>query len=106
MTQLMQALHDRFYIPPEFKTLSHEADECHRSLIQTLSRADRKLLLRIIDIKDSIAEQQTLDSFIRGFQLAAQMAFELKAFSQEHNVTDGPCYIRDSCDKREKEEKE
>lgn len=78
MTQLLQALYDRFYIPPDFEAQSLELDECHSSLSQILSKEDRRTLLRIIDIKDAITEQQTLDSFIRGFQLAAQLFCELK----------------------------
>ena len=45
-------------------------EECHKALIAALEKPERKLVLQIIDAKDRIAEDISIDSFISGFELA------------------------------------
>ena len=47
-----------------------EIEECHQALINTLDKPERRLVLRIIDAKDRMVEDTSVDSFISGFELA------------------------------------
>ena len=57
-----------------------EIDDCHRQLIERLEKPERKLVLRIIDAQNMIAEERSVDSFLCGFQLAWELAYELNHF--------------------------
>ena len=50
-----------------------------RQLIEVLDKPERRLVLQIIDDKDQIAENRSIDSFIAGFRLAWQLGNELAA---------------------------
>lgn len=55
-------------------------ETCHRQLIERLEKPERKLVLRIIDAQNLIAERRSVDSFLCGFQLAWEVAYELNHF--------------------------
>ena len=88
MDKLLQALYDCFYTPRPSEELTQLIEETHRELIERLSKDDRKRVLRIIDSKDKLIELQSIDSFIRGFQLAAQLAMELKCYEVDAPFVD------------------
>lgn len=44
-------------------------------------------MLQIIDCKDQIAEELSIDSFIAGFHLAWKLGFELNAYDREHPIS-------------------
>lgn len=90
MNELLLAIYDRFYKPDVLESLNQEIDTCHRQLIDTLTREERKILLQLIDDKDHIAEQLSIDSFIRGFQLAYQLSAEISAYVKTHPFTSDP----------------
>ena len=54
--ELLKALYDCFYTPPELTPPKQEAEECHQALIEVLGKTERRLVLQIIDAKDRIAE--------------------------------------------------
>lgn len=54
-----------------------EVETCHRQLIERLDKPERKLVLQIIDAQNLIIEQRSVDSFICGFRLAWELAYEL-----------------------------
>ena len=58
-------------------------EECHRALIEALGKPERRLVLKIIDAKDHISEDTSLDSFISGFRLAWRMSAELNHYDDE-----------------------
>ena len=64
----------------ENEQTEQELDDCHKQLIDVLGKPERKLVLRIIDGKDRLADEIGLDSFIFGFKLATQLAHELKKY--------------------------
>ena len=70
MNKLLKDLYDCFYTPPELAATKREIEECHRALIEALGKPERRLVLKIIDAKDHISEDTSLDSFISGFRLA------------------------------------
>jgi len=80
MTELLKTLYWNLYIPYKNQEAEQELDDCHKQLIDVLGKPERKLVLRIIDGKDRLADKIGLDSFIFGFKLATQLAHELKKY--------------------------
>ena len=84
MNELLKALYDSFYEKLPTMQLKAEVERCHQELIEKLDKPERKLVLQIIDCKDQIAEDQSIDSFIAGFRLAWKLSQELNIYDQEH----------------------
>ena len=78
MNELLKTLYWNLYAPCENRETEQELDDCHKQLIDILGKPERKLVLRIIDGKDRLADEIGLDSFIFGFKLATEIAYELK----------------------------
>ena len=53
-----------FYTPPKRPVQKQEIEECHQALSDALGKPERRLVLQIIDTKDRIAEDTSIDSFI------------------------------------------
>ena len=87
MNQLLHDLYDYFYSPPELSVQKQEIEECHQALIKRVDKPERRLVLRIIDAKDRIAEDTSIDSFISGFELAWQLSIELNQYEKERSVS-------------------
>lgn len=81
--KLLKDLYDCFYTPPEFPVQKQEIDECHHALSEVLGKPERRLVLQIIDAKDRIAEDSSIDSFISGFRLAWRLSAELNHYDDE-----------------------
>lgn len=82
--RLLKDLYDCFYIPPELLAPKQEIKECHQALVERLEKPERKLVLQIIDAKDRIVEDTSIDSFISGFELALELSIELNNYKNEH----------------------
>jgi len=80
MTELLKTLYWNLYTPYENQEAEQELDDCHKRLIDVLGKPERKLVLRIIDGKNRLADEIGLDSFIFGFKLATEIAYELKMY--------------------------
>jgi len=93
MNELLLAIYDYFYTSIEPEPLRQEIADCHSALSEVLSKENRKVLLRLIDAKDHITETQLIDSFIRGFQLAWQLAAELSIYGKAHPITVDPLVL-------------
>lgn len=87
MNKLLKDLYDCFYTPPGLPTQKQEIEECHQALIEVLDKPERRLVLKIIDTKDRIVEDTSIDSFISGFELAWQLSMELNQYEQERSVS-------------------
>ena len=87
MNELLKALYDCFYISPEHSVQKQEIEECHQALINALDKPERRLVLQIIDAKDRIVEDTSIDSFISGFELAWQLSMELNQYEKERSVS-------------------
>lgn len=81
--KLLKDLYDCFYTPPELAATKREIEECHRALIEALGKPEHRLVLKIIDAKDHISEDTSLDSFISGFRLAWRLSAELNHYNDE-----------------------
>lgn len=81
--KLLKNLYDCFYTPPELSSERQEVEECHQVLIKALEKPERRLALRIIDAKDHIIADTSIDSFSSGFQLAWRLSTELNNYENE-----------------------
>ena len=87
MNKLLKDLYDCFYTPPELPAQKQEIEECHQALIHALDKPERRLVLQIIDAKDRIVEDTSIDSFISGFELAWRLSAELNQYAKERSVS-------------------
>mgnify|MGYP007075840240 CR=1 FL=1 len=70
MNTILTALYSSFYTPPQAADTHAEIQVIHRQLILNLAKPERRLVLRLIDAKDRLAGEISVDSFICGFRLA------------------------------------
>ena len=84
MNEMLKALYDSFYEKLPATQLKAEIERCHQELIERLDKPERKLVLQIIDCKDQIAEDLSIDSFIAGFRLASKLSQELNMYDRKH----------------------
>mgnify|MGYP000535488138 FL=1 len=87
MNKLLEDLYDCFYIPPELSAQKQEVEECHQALVDVLEKPERRLVLQIIDAKDRIVEDTSIDSFISGFELAWRLFAELNQYEKERSFS-------------------
>ena len=83
MRNTLKLLYDRFYKPVPMAEAEQEIEVCHRQLIERLEKPERKLVLRIMDTQNLMAEERSMDSFLCGFHLALEMANELNCYEQD-----------------------
>nr|WP_300186314.1 DUF6809 family protein [uncultured Agathobaculum sp.] len=84
MYDTLKLLYDRFYTPLPLEATEQEIDDCYRQLIDRLEKPERKLVLRIIDTQNLIAEERSIDSFLCGFKLAWELSNELNHYESGH----------------------
>ena len=82
MNEQLKALYDCFYEPLPAVRLKQEIEACHQALIVALEKPERRLVLQIIDAKDQIAEDKSIDSFIAGFRLAWRLSNEFNMYEK------------------------
>lgn len=70
MNTLLKNLYNCLYTPPELTAQKQKIEECYQALIEVLEKSKRWLVLQIIDAKDHIVKETSIDSFISGFELA------------------------------------
>ena len=80
MNKTLTALYDSFYTLPQAADTRAEIEAIHQQLIQKLDKPERRLVLRLIDAKDQLAEETSIDSFICGFRMAWRLANELNSY--------------------------
>ena len=80
MNDTLKQLCNRFYTPLPMTEAEQEIEDCHKQLIERLEKPERKLVLRIMDAQSLITEERSVDSFLCGFQLAWELAYELNHF--------------------------
>ena len=72
MNDLLKALYDTFYKPPKMTETLSEIKSIHQQLVEQLDKPARRLVLKLVDDEEKIADELSLDSFIAGFQMAWQ----------------------------------
>lgn len=88
MDKFLENLYDSFYTPPDMEELKQETKACYQTLLDRLDKPEQRLVLKIIDDKDIMAENLSLDSFVRGFQLAWSLTNELAHYQSGHPMPD------------------
>ena len=86
MNEQLKALYDCFYETLPAVRLKQEIENCHQALIAVLDKPERRLVLQIIDAKDQIAEDNSVDSFITGLRLGWQLSNELNMYEKTRLV--------------------
>ena len=86
MNNIFYELYDLFHIPLPLRDAEQEVNDCHRKLIERLEKPERKLVLRIINTQDEIADARSRDSFLCGFWLAWRMASELFCYDPRERL--------------------
>ena len=69
MNDLLKALYDTFYKPPKMTETLSEIKSIHQQLVEQLDKPARRLVLKLVDNEEKVADDLSLDSFIAGFQL-------------------------------------
>lgn len=87
MNKTLTVLYDSFYTPLQAMDTRAEIRAIHEQLILKLGKPERRLVLRLIDAKDHLAEEMSMDSFICGFRLAWQLANELNSYPNNGRPT-------------------
>ncbi|HIX91171.1 MAG TPA: hypothetical protein H9845_09850 [Candidatus Agathobaculum pullicola] len=85
MNDTLNQLYNRFYTPLSTAEPEQEIEDCHRQLIERLEKPERKLVLWIMDAQNLITEERSLDSFLCGFKLAWELAYELNHFEMDRH---------------------
>ncbi len=85
--KLLKELYDHFYPLPKYLAAQQEIEACHQELIKVLKTPERRLVLRIIDAKDHIIADTSIDSFISGFRLAWRLSVELNNYKNERSAS-------------------
>ena len=82
MNKTLTALYNSFYTPPQAADTRAEIQAIHKQLILKLNKPERRLVLRLIDAKDRLTEETSMDSFVSGFRLAWRLANELNSYPE------------------------
>lgn len=78
MYDYMKALQRQFETDCQsIQDLNDEVSRTHKELSSRLAKEDRKLLLRLVDMEDSLRGHATLNSFTCGYRLACGIHREL-----------------------------
>ena len=85
MNNTLNQLYNRFYTSLPMEESEQEIKTCHRQLIERLEKPERKLILRIMDAQNLITETRSVDSFLCGFKLAWELAYELNHFETDRH---------------------
>ena len=85
--------------PLELSEPRQEIEVCHKALIEEVEKLERRLVIQIIDAKDSIAEDTSIDSGTSGFELEWQLSSELNHYENERlnscrTGSLGACFLR------------
>ena len=78
MHDYMNALYRHFNTTPQsIQDLEQEVSHAHKQLSGKLEPPERRLLLRLVDLEDTLQYKSGLNSFIEGFRLACGIHQEL-----------------------------
>ena len=86
MNDTLKQLYNRFYTPLPIPETEQEIEDCHKQLIERLEKPERKLVLRIMDAQSLITKERSVDSFLCGFKLAWELAYELNHFETDRHL--------------------
>ena len=97
MHDTLKLLYYRFYTPLPMTETEQEIEDCHKQLIERLEKPERKLVLRIMDTQNLMAEERSMDSFLCGFHLALEIGNELNYYKQNRQPPSAEEAEADAC---------
>ena len=100
MNDILKQLYNSFSTPLPMTETEQEIEDCHKQLIERLEKPERKLVLRIMDTQNLMAEERSMDSFLCGFHLALKMANELNYYKQSRQPPSAEEAEADACSVR------
>ena len=80
MNKLLETLYHSMYTPLEQVELQKEISSCHHQLTERLDKPEHKLLLKLVDDYDHLADMQSMDNFLCGLKLFS-LRFSFSAMS-------------------------
>ena len=80
MNKLLETLYHSMYTPLEQVELQKEISSCHHQLTERLDKPEHKLLLKLVDDYDHLADMQSMDNFLCGLKLGLDLAYGLKHY--------------------------
>ena len=83
MQDLLKSLYRVYYEQKGQYDLPPEAEDAFQSLVKSLSKEDKHLLLIVENAHNMVAEQAAERSFICGFRLATLLTMELMMNTEE-----------------------
>lgn len=85
MIERLDELYRAMYQQLNLTELESCVEENHRVLIEHLSKADRKIVLRMLDAQQTIGILQTQNAFAQGFKLGLELTTELQNYN-DHSL--------------------
>ncbi|MDR3728587.1 MAG: hypothetical protein Q3X94_02275 [Oscillospiraceae bacterium] len=85
MNDTLNQLYNRFYTPLSMAECEQEIEDCYRQHIERLEKPERELVLQIMDAQNLITVERSLDSFLCGFKLTWELAYELNHFEMDRH---------------------
>ncbi|MEG1836106.1 MAG: hypothetical protein RR229_08350 [Oscillospiraceae bacterium] len=85
MTEKLDELHRAMCRQLKLTELETCVEENHQILIEHLSKADRKIVLRMLDAQQTIGILQTQNAFTQGFKLGLEISNELQNYN-DHSL--------------------
>ncbi len=94
----LQKLYQSFFEETPQLNCKAEIENNHQELIQTLSKSDRRKVLRIIDAATQIPDLKSEESFVCGFKLGLNLMIELQKYEQ---IVFDPGFVSDELSSKE-----
>ncbi len=79
MNDYMKALHQRFFLKPDFAEMEEDIEQTRQEVQNCLDKMERRKLMHLVDTQNLLREETSLASFIAGFKLAWGITKELEA---------------------------
>ena len=86
MQNPLDELYDQYCRATPQAEAQREIEESHQQLIRSLEKPERRLVLRIIDNKDSICGSRARESFASGFWLAWRLLTQLHQIDNDRSL--------------------
>lgn len=100
MTERLDELYCRMCEQLKLTQLESCVQENHQVLIEHLSKADRKVVLRMLDAQQTIGILQTQNAFAQGFKLGLELTTELQNYDDHSLEIENQDYGQFFCSRR------
>lgn len=92
MTERLDELYRAMCEQLKLTELETCVEENHQVLIEHLSKADRKIVLRMLDAQQTMGLLQTQNAFVQGFKLGLELTTELQNYDPRNVEIDSQCF--------------